>query len=361
MSRRAFFLINGLGMGNSTRCHAVIQRLLDRDFEVAIATSGNGLWYFRDQLNFPRVTEIEELHYGKKEGRLSIAATFASLGEFARVMRRNAETISSALREFSPDVIVSDSIYTLKPIKKYGVPIISLNNADVIYKSYFDFDNKPLSILQQFYMIELMDYLFHKLVPDGVISPSLDEAMPCGASNFQRVGPIVRKGIESMEARGEASRVTIMLSGSTFGSEIRFKRDTFPVKIDIVGRTQPAAVSQHPNITYHGKVINSLELLRGADLLVVNGGFSAVSEGFVLRKPLLIIPVPNHAEQWINARTIEKMGVGIMCTVDNFEDHMFQALENLPQFIDAYNRLPLPNDAAAEAADFILKYTGKTR
>ena len=152
-----------------------------------------------------------------------------------------------------------------------------------------------------------------------------------------------------------------MLSCSTFGSEIRFKRDKFPVRIDIIGRTQPAGVPRHPNITYHGKVMNTLELMRDADLLVVNGGFSAVSEGFVLRKPLLIIPVPNHAEQWINARTIEKLGVGIMCTVDNFEEYMIQALETLPKFIDAYSRLPTPSDAADDAADFILKTAGETR
>ena len=188
MSQRIFFLINGLGLGNSTRCHAIIQRLLDQNVEIAIATSGNGLWYFRDQLNYPRVTEIEELHYGKKEGRLSIAATFASLGEFIRVTARNIETISLAIKKFSPDVIVSDSVYTLKRIKKLGVPIVSLNNADVVYKSYFNIGGKPFSILPQFYMIELMDYLYHKIVPNAVISPTLVDNVPRAAKKFNRVG-----------------------------------------------------------------------------------------------------------------------------------------------------------------------------
>ena len=47
MSARILFLVNGLGLGNSTRCHAIIERLIEKGAEVAVATSGNGLWYFR--------------------------------------------------------------------------------------------------------------------------------------------------------------------------------------------------------------------------------------------------------------------------------------------------------------------------
>jgi len=43
MNERVLFLVNGLGLGNSTRCHAVIERLLERGALVTIATSGNGL------------------------------------------------------------------------------------------------------------------------------------------------------------------------------------------------------------------------------------------------------------------------------------------------------------------------------
>lgn len=38
------FAVNGLGMGNSTRCHVVIQRLA-ADAEVHVITSGNRLFF----------------------------------------------------------------------------------------------------------------------------------------------------------------------------------------------------------------------------------------------------------------------------------------------------------------------------
>ena len=45
--RRILFLVNGLGLGNSTRCHAVMQRLIEHGAEIQVVTSGNGLWYFQ--------------------------------------------------------------------------------------------------------------------------------------------------------------------------------------------------------------------------------------------------------------------------------------------------------------------------
>ena len=106
MTKRILFLVNGLGLGNSTRCHAVIERLINRGAEVAIATSGNGLWYFKNHLNFPNVFEVEELHYGKKDGRLSIMATFLSIGNFVKygvpwqvhVFCKSSEKVRSTLR-----------------------------------------------------------------------------------------------------------------------------------------------------------------------------------------------------------------------------------------------------------------------
>ena len=39
MNRRILFLINGLGLGNSTRCLAVIEKLIEKNYEVSVITS----------------------------------------------------------------------------------------------------------------------------------------------------------------------------------------------------------------------------------------------------------------------------------------------------------------------------------
>ena len=244
MKRRLLFLINGLGLGNSTRCHAVIQHLMDRQVEIEVITSANGLWYFGGQSEVKRIHEIESLYYGKQDGRLSIRRTLASLRDFKNIMARNASHIENIIQIFRPHAVVTDSVYTFIPFKRAGIPIVALNNSDVVRHSYYRFKDKPKAIKPQFYAVELMDYYFHRLVPNLVISPTLDQAVPQSGGKFQRVGPIVRKKFTPTAFKKRPESAVIMLSGSTFGSPVALKRTNYPIPIDIIGRNAP--------LTYEG-------------------------------------------------------------------------------------------------------------
>ena len=89
---RILFLVNGLGLGNSTRCHAVMQRLLRRGAEIQIVTSGNGLWYFRSMPELAQLHEVESLYYGVKDGRISIARTLTAIGDFAEPVTTDGQS-----------------------------------------------------------------------------------------------------------------------------------------------------------------------------------------------------------------------------------------------------------------------------
>ena len=54
MVKKILFLINGLGLGNSTRCSAIIERLILKKCEVSVITSGNGEWFFKNK-NFIKI------------------------------------------------------------------------------------------------------------------------------------------------------------------------------------------------------------------------------------------------------------------------------------------------------------------
>ncbi|MBI4688706.1 MAG: hypothetical protein HY754_00305 [Nitrospirae bacterium] len=178
MKKRILFLVNGLGLGNSTRCHAVIQYLKDKGAKIEVITSGNGLWYFQDRSEVDNIHDIEALYYGKKDGKLSVLQTILSLGKLQDTINRNSKKIKKVITEFKPEVAVIDSVYSYTPFKKAGVPIVALNNSDVIYHSYYMFKDRPAAIKPQFYAIELMDYCFHRFIPDRVISPTLHNAPP---------------------------------------------------------------------------------------------------------------------------------------------------------------------------------------
>src|SRR5215475_4311444 len=155
--RRVLFLINGLGLGNSTRCHAVIQRLLDSGVEIAVITSGNGLWFFRSVPGINELHEVESLYYGVKNERISILRTVAAIGDFAAIVQRNSSKVRSVLTSWRPDIAVVDSVYTFRPLKRSGIPLVALNNADVIHMAYRRFSNRPRSIRAQFWCVEEAD------------------------------------------------------------------------------------------------------------------------------------------------------------------------------------------------------------
>jgi UDP:flavonoid glycosyltransferase YjiC (YdhE family) len=152
-----------------------------------------------------------------------------------------------------------------------------------------------------------------------------------------------------------------MLSGSVFGSPVVLKREEYPVKVDVVGREAPPGWPVPAGVTYHGKLMDNRELLRQADLVVVNGGFSAVSEVFNMRTPVVVVPVPRHAEQWLNARTIVHLGVGLSATEDGLEGAMTEGLRRLHELRAAYERLPPPEDGAEKAASAIAALAGNAR
>ena len=357
MSPRVLFLISGLGLGNSTRCLAVIQRQADAGAVVEVATSDNGLWFFRDRGNdIAGLTPLPGLRYGQRDGRISIAATLAAARRMGDALRRADGIVSGTIARFRPHAVVSDSVYAFRAVRRAGLPLAAINNADMVVRAMAG-RRAPAAVLPQFLAVELPDFLFHRTIPDLVISPRLDPADRVQAGPFRAVPPIVRREcVPKGDIAAPPRRVAVMLSGSVFGSPVALTRPVPEgLAIDVIGRPAPPGPAR-PGVAYHGRVRDAAALLRDADLVVVNGGFSAVSEAVALRRPVVVVPVPGHAEQWVNADTVARMGVGMAAAEDRLEEAMHDALGRLDAFRSAYGRLPAwAGEGAAHAARLILE------
>ncbi len=353
--KRVLFLVNGLGLGNSTRCHAIMQKLAGHGVASTVATSGNGLWYFRQQPGIDDPIELEALQYGTSGGRISSVRTILSVPRYLATMRANSKLIEGVMDRLKPDAVVTDSTYMRRSRRGKQVPLFAVNNADVVHTLYRHYTDRPASIRLQFHAVEELDFLYHRFVPDVALSPSLTSAAGKPPAPYVRIGPIVRPSCRPSATQGRPSRILVMLSGSKFGSPVTLERAPDGCTVDIVGRAAPANQAVPGGLRYLGRVLNTPELAASADLLVVNGGFSAVSEAFVMRKPLIVIPVPNHAEQWVNARTICDLGVGMMAREEDLPAAIDEALGKIEKFRAAYAELPPAADGAEEAAEQILK------
>ena len=326
MGQDILFLINGLGMGNSTRCHAVMQPLAAQGHRIHVLTSGNGLKYFENQPEVASLTPMESFFYSQRQGRISGWQTLLAGRQLLRLARSKRAQVEKVLTKIRPALAVIDSEYTVAPLRRAGVPIVALNNSEVVVSEYLRWHDNPRSVRSQFWFIEFSDYLFHRTQCDLVLSPSPRPGQP-RHPKFRRVGLIVRRAVREAARQAalrpfplprEMQNVVFMLSGSIFASAVPL--DTFqePFHIDVVGRNG----ASHERVTYHGRLMNNLELLMKADVLVINGGYSAVSEALALNKPTFVLPVAGHAEQYVNARLVADLGRGYLSSEERVMDDL---------------------------------------
>ncbi|MEI6150532.1 MAG: glycosyltransferase family protein [bacterium] len=356
MSPNCLFMINGLGLGNSTRCYAVIEYLVERGVQVDVLTSGNGLAFFGDKRAIHSVTAMDAFFYSGAKGRVSGWRTLSSLARLWRLERHKRRQLEALLGHLRPDLVVTDSEYVLTPLRKRGIPVLALNNSDVVVSEYLDGRAVPRTTWSQFWIIEYMDYLFHRFFCAGVISPAA-KRVPPRHPRIHRVGLIVRRDVRqripvtrpAFPPWSEVRKLVFMLSGSIFASSIDLDRSDLPFEMHVVGREGPSRGRVH----YHGKLMDNTAHLVGADVLVINGGFSAVSEAIALGKPTFVIPVPGHAEQFVNARMVADLGMGYVTDEHSVMDKI-AALYHSGRWEGLTPSAPTAGfDGAREAADVI--------
>jgi uncharacterized protein (TIGR00661 family) len=71
--------------------------------------------------------------------------------------------------------------------------------------------------------------------------------------------------------------------------------------------------------------------IASAKAVIVNGGFTVISEALFLKKPIFSLPIRHQFEQIFNAKCIEQMGVGVSHSEFREEDFR-QFLLNIPSF-----------------------------
>jgi uncharacterized protein (TIGR00661 family) len=347
-------------MGNSTRCHAVIEKLAEKGLKIHLLTSGNGLIYFKDKDCVESITPMESFFYSGKDGGISGWSTLKSVASLAKIAAKKNSQLEKLLDQIKPDIAVIDSEYAIYPLCRRRIPVIGLNTSEMIVTQYLKSKRTPSGVRSHFWFVEFSDYLFHKSFCDLILSP-FPLRTPTRNPKFKRIGLIARRAIlERIKQKSvapfpsprELREVVFMLSGSVHASNISFSGREIPFKIHVVGRPGES----QGNVTFHGRQMDNTELLSRADALVINGGYSAVSEAFALRKPVFIVPVPGHAEQFVNANLVSELGLGFVATEADVLDQLLTAHEK-----NSWTGLnPLPPtfelDGANEAAEIIAQF-----
>ncbi len=349
-TRKILFLVNGLGLGNSTRCDAIIDPLRRLGYRIDMVTSRNGERYFKKDPRIDHCYRCYPLDYPSKNHQLELSRAFRALPAMARSYWRNVRTLNEILAREKYEAVVSDSDYSMALLKRnYSGLVVALNNAASLF-------SKPSFLLKLsagyrlHAGVEWLDYLYHRLVPDLVLSPTLQPQTEW-KGKIKQVGPVVRKKTQTLKAKSKKRgplRILIICGGSKYASRfIQVKKllDWPDTRVDLLG---PKG-KDFGNLHYH-PFTKDLSLIAEADLLVINGGFSSVSEAVMFKKPCVVLPIPGHAEQYFNAKTIESAGLGVMATDANWVDKLHDLRSQRKRFQKTHTAFQCPSDGAEESA-----------
>ena len=340
---RFLFCIVGVGAGNTTRNLAILRELESLGpCEIRIAAQGRARVLLQQHYH---TIPLREVSY-TKSGRFSPFSIVRSNLGFPIRFWQNMKQLRAIMINYAPDVVVADSdFYCLRPARKLGIKLASINNSAVIVETIAREGGLPRSCRASYRFIEKTDYWLQRRYPELVLCPTIRE-VPGLSPKFVQIPPMVRPEITPLEEPGR--EIVVLTGGSGIDTE----------RMDLTGlegqhvRVLGAPLSRVPSHARQaGFSLDVMEHFREAKVLVMQGGFSSVSEAVALRIPTVVVPIANHAEQWVNGRMVEQLGFGLSCpTPEQTSDCVKQVLLDYPRYLAAARALDIPTDGHKAAA-----------
>jgi len=352
MKKKILYAIAGAGLGNFTRMLAVLGEL-DRDrFDIAIMAPPSILKQVP-----PSFTTfcLEKVTYGAKAfSALNVLRNNISLPV---TLRKNFSRCSRVFDAFRPDALVVDSDFHCLPLaKKTGTPVISLNSSFATVKLFQDFRSSWSQMAFSYYCIERVDLWLQKRYADLIICPVI-EPVELSCSKLRQISPIVRRQfLETRDDSGlprETWDIAVTLGGSGLGvGDIDLS--SFTGKAVVMGKTQGMRLPPGARITdFDPRPANRMA---DARILVVQGGFNSISEVVALRKPAVLVPIPRHAEQFVNARYAERLGIACVAWNGQVAEAIKTIEADYDKYLQSCRSLPVRCDGALQAARLIHEF-----
>jgi hypothetical protein len=335
----------GLGMGNASRLVAVIEALFDHcrksgngELDLHVVSWGSGLRFLEEYRRDAAGTNFQLI-----EARPYEKQSFGLLG-YLPAFLKNVIQLSGIVRRLQPDLIVLDSDYHFPAYFGSACPVVFIGQAeDVLLRSrahdYLPKFSEKLNLIFR----EKLDSWVQKIFSDVVLVPSFNEA-GAADSKVRRIPLIVRREFLEKPRSVKNQTVGLLLSGS------KQEKENF------------LTVANEHGLRILAPDVNSnedLAICKAADLdefdiVFIQGGLSSISECIARQKFAVVFPLKGHAEQHLNAREVEKLGLGMKSNLDELKQ--FSELLQRATARRLRSALPaIPCNGAQAAAEILLE------
>jgi uncharacterized protein (TIGR00661 family) len=298
--------VPGEGMGHAARARVVIDYLLQIGHDVQIVSSDRTAQFLEQ--HFPgRVFTIDGFRFGyHSNGAVSVRKTLKRiLKNASHKLQRHANVYRLLHEGFQFDWVLSDfESFSMLYAKRFDLPLLSIDNIQILHRTKPDI-TIPSTMRSSFQMARNIvqfkvpgakQYWISSFFPAQIIQP-----------NTKLIPPIIRP--EVLQAKVTTGNHVLVYQRSISVEHLQSILSAFSdINFFCYGHDQSF---QSGHIIF--KPFSEKEFLKDlaeSKAVICNSGYSLLSECVYLKKPVLAIPIPQQAEQWLNAAAIEKLGYG---------------------------------------------------
>jgi len=336
---RVLFIVQGEGRGHMTQAIALKQLLENSNLELVGVMVGRSPIrdipeFFKREINCD-IVEFDSPNFLQDKNAQAIRvwrSIFYNLllgGRFFRSIRR----INSTVKKYKPDVIIN-----------FYEPLAGL------YSFFYRPKTKVICIAHQYLYLH-PDFVFPADASKGNINTvkNLTKITAIGAhkklalsfykvpaenlGNIKVVAPLLRKQVKEQPVSNGGYILVYLLNSGLMQNIINWHKN-YP-------ETEMHCFTDHESTSDEWKCNNKLtfhrlddkkfiRLMAGAAGVVTTAGFETVCEAMYFGKPVLMVPVVKHFEQFCNSRDAYKAGAGVF-------DEAFK-IEKLLDFIKDYKK-----------------------
>jgi uncharacterized protein (TIGR00661 family) len=318
---KVMFTVQGEGRGHMTQAIAMQEMLQRHGHRVAAVLVGSNqnrsLPAFFEEAFAGRVQSIASPGFAVANGRgISLVRTAANAFANAPTFSRSLRTIHETVTAVQPDLIVNflePLLGVYNAVRRHHVPVLAVGHQFMLDHQAFVQDRKrSLDRLGMSAYVALTGTRSAKLALSFYKAPDLPRR------RLFVCPPILRRQLFEQRADSFEGHLLVYLLNAGYADDIvRWHRDhpEMPVHCfyDKPGAPDEERVDSH--LTFH-KIHGEkfLRLMASARGVACTAGFESVSEAAYLGKQVLMIPVENHFEQFLNARDAEQTGIGMADT-----------------------------------------------
>jgi uncharacterized protein (TIGR00661 family) len=332
---RIYFGPCGIGLGHVGRTIPIAKKIECQGAEVLFSTYLEAVDYVRQE-GLPVVKSPAIDLVSDSTGRIDLKATALNQGvpTLSNFMRQITAEMEF-MKAFKPDIVVSDSrLSTLVAGKLLRLPLALIINQFRLMVPSSELGSNLTKIVDGSLMTVLSsgwgssDLIFipdfpmpYTICVDSLRIPQIYKDKVRMTGYVLEKKPEDIEDVEDFRANLGVSDTECIIYAAISGPQR--ERDPllkilepilgdFPDKYKIVlsmgipgGGSSPIRKGSLTKIPW---VEDRFQYLKASDLIVCRGGHNTIMQAICYRKPSIIIPTPNHTEQYANARRAKELG-----------------------------------------------------